>query len=88
MVPPLHDTRATGQSSDQEHDTKAWQYDDPFLVDIGKKREEVFDALSARKQQLLSGAQQVITPIDHAAQRALALRPIARLVESSTRLPE
>jgi uncharacterized protein with von Willebrand factor type A (vWA) domain len=31
-----HDTRNTGQSSEQEHDTKPWEFGDPFLVDIGK----------------------------------------------------
>jgi uncharacterized protein with von Willebrand factor type A (vWA) domain len=31
-----HDARNTGQSSEQEHDTKPWEFGDPFLVDIGK----------------------------------------------------
>ncbi|MGE0059853.1 MAG: VWA domain-containing protein [Dehalococcoidia bacterium] len=31
-----HDVRSAGQSSEQEHDTKPWEFGDPFLVDIGK----------------------------------------------------
>ncbi len=31
-----HDARNAGQSSEQEHDTKPWEFGDPFLVDIGK----------------------------------------------------
>lgn len=88
-----HDNRSAGQSSEQEHDTKPWEFGDPFLVDIGKtvsnavKRQgkglpvqiEVSDIEVHKTESLVTASTVIVLDMSYSMVRTGAFREAKRV---------